>query len=63
MEYRHLEEVMVAALASNEHHQEVRGGLPRCSCGWPLGGGRATEEFIVHALAFVEPIGGRKAAS
>jgi hypothetical protein len=50
-EHNTLVDQVIAGLATPEHEKIAVAGLPRCRCGYPLGGGRAPEEFITHALA------------
>jgi hypothetical protein len=50
-EHNDLAGQVIAGLATPEHEKITVAGLPQCSCGFPLGGGRASEEFITHALA------------
>ena len=42
---------VITGLATAEHQKTMRGGLPFCACGLPLGGGDASGAFITHALA------------
>jgi hypothetical protein len=50
-DYRALVAQMVAGLATVEHDMAMTAGIPICRCGKILGGGKASEAFITHALA------------
>jgi hypothetical protein len=45
-----LREKAIAALSTSQHSMTISGGLPFCTCGLSLAGGRASETFVDHVL-------------
>lgn len=55
-EWRRLDEELISALSTEQHHVVMIAGLPFCECRWPLGGGDATGSFIKHRLTAVREL-------
>lgn len=40
-------------LSTDSHHKVIEGGLPFCSCGWPLLSGDCDGDFITHSIRVI----------
>lgn len=49
-----LTDEVMHGLATDAHHKVMQGGLPFCSCGWPLLSGDCDGDFITHAITVVK---------